>query len=203
MDALDAYNLVTDDGLLNGWLSSAEQLGVAVARHFVADMGQHRSYPIDIAYGVNLENVNGENAIDGGNPYTQMKKASFLSGLDSVFVYTDYAPRREGNARYKGSNQPEVEISFTMREVPRPTTIDRYIKLQGYARSAEFYSPDYSKRRPIEGEVDVRRTLYWNPYVKLDANGEAKITLYNNSFSGGVLVSAQGQSTQGGLLWNE
>lgn len=203
MDALDAYNLVTDDGLLNGWLSSAEQLGVAVARHFVADMGQHRSYPIDIAYGVNLENVNGENAIDGGNPYTQMKKASFLSVLDSVFVYTDYAPRREGNARYKGSNQPEVEISFTMREVPRPTTIDRYIKLQGYARSAEFYSPDYSKRRPIEGEVDVRRTLYWNPYVKLDANGEAKITLYNNSFSGGVLVSAQGQSTQGGLLWNE
>ncbi len=51
--------------------------------------------------------------------------------------------------------------------------------------------------------LDVSRTLYWNPYVELDANGEAKITLYNNSFSGGVLVSAQGQSTQGGLLWNE
>ena len=76
------------------------------------------------------------------------------------------------------------------------------MKLPGFARTAEFYSPDYSKRKPAKEESDYRRTLYWNPYVKLDDNGEARIKLYNNSVNGNIIVDVQGQAADGTLLWN-
>lgn len=122
--------------------------------------------------------------------------------LDSVYIYTDYAPRKEGDRRYRASNQPEVGVSVTLRSTSRPVSVDRYMRLPGFARTAEFYSPDYSRRKPSKDESDYRRTLYWNPYVKLDSNGEATITLYNNSLNGGIIVNAQGQSPDGTLLWN-
>lgn len=202
LDALDAYNMVVDAGLLNGWMSSSEQFGMALARFLVSDMGQHRQYNVNVFYGDNLGNPNGENSIQGENPAAIIRKAGMLSLLDSVYIYTDYAPRKEGDRRFRASNQPEVDIRVTLRQTPRPVSVDRYMKLPGFARTAEFYSPDYSKRKPAKEESDYRRTLYWNPYVKLDDNGEARIKLYNNSVNGNIIVDVQGQAADGTLLWN-
>ena len=74
--------------------------------------------------------------------------------------------------------------------------------LNGFAHPAEFYSPDYSKQKPAE-PTDYRRTLYWNPNVKLDAEGHAHVTLYNNSRTTQISVSAAGQSGSGMLLWSK
>lgn len=202
LDAMQAYNMVVDAGLLNGWMSSAEQFGMALARYLVSDMGQNRQYDVRIFYDDDLGNPNGNFSIMGRNPDAVIRKAGFLSMLDSLYIYTDYAPRKEGDRRYRASNQPEVGVSVTLRATPRPVSVDRYMRLPGFARAAEFYSPDYSKRTPSQDESDYRRTLYWNPYVRLDSNGEARITLYNNSLKAGIIVSAQGQSPSGALLWN-
>ena len=61
------------------------------------------------------------------------------------------------------------------REIPghRRTYID------GYSYVEEYYHPQYN-REIIPGEVDYRRTLYWNPRLLLDEKGEALVTFYNN-----------------------
>lgn len=53
----------------------------------------------------------------------------------------------------------------------------------------------------VEGEADYRRTLYWNPDVRLNETGEARISFYNNSRTTHMTVDAHGQSQDGTLLW--
>lgn len=49
----------------------------------------------------------------------------------------------------------------------------------GYTQPEAFYSPDYSKD-DLSISVDHRRTLYWNPNVCTNEDGEAEIVFYNN-----------------------
>ena len=123
---------------------------------------------------------------------------------ESYVVYTDYSPRLEGDHRYWGSNLPEVFVVYYPYEYSH--TPDRFTyrkgNLPGFARPAQFYSPDYSKQTPPEPS-DYRRTLYWNPSVQLDGKGEARITLWNNSRTTHPQVEAAGQASDGTLLWNK
>lgn len=77
----------------------------------------------------------------------------------------------------------------------------RYI-LPGFSSPAEFYNPDYSKQTPPE-LTDYRRTLYWNPDLKLDKNGKAHVTFYNNSNTTHFSIEAEGMATDGTLLWGK
>ncbi len=127
-----------------------------------------------------------------------------IAKLDKYILYTDYSPRRSGSSRYQGS-----DITVQLAVYPfydgskRMVYRDRCLVLQGFSYPAEFYSPDYSKHRLPEGQKDYRRTLYWNPNLMLDCNGEANVTLYNNSRTTSIQVDVQGQSPDGTLLWNE
>ena len=124
--------------------------------------------------------------------------------VEKYVVYTDYQPRLEGSTRYMGSNRPETTIAIypfpdgSQRVVYR----DRRYILNGFAYPAKFYSPDYSVQTPPE-PTDYRRTLYWNPNLQLDENGEANITLYNNSRHTILNIEAEGQASDGNLLWGK
>ena len=72
----------------------------------------------------------------------------------------------------------------------------RITTLTGLARSHEFYSPSYPDG-PIPGDVDYRRTLYWNPNVITDSLGHAQVEFYNNSYSTGFNVSGAGMTASG------
>ena len=72
----------------------------------------------------------------------------------------------------------------------RETTFD------GYSKPVEFYGPKYPDA-PIEGTVDVRRTLYWNANVTTDEDGRARVEFYNNSFSTGYTISGAGITESG------
>ena len=72
----------------------------------------------------------------------------------------------------------------------RVTTVD------GYSRPYEFYSPEYPEG-PIPGDVDYRRTLYWNPNVVTDSTGTAKVEFYNSSITNHFNVSAAGITAAG------
>ncbi|MBO5887335.1 MAG: hypothetical protein J6Q60_04870 [Bacteroidaceae bacterium] len=119
-------------------------------------------------------------------------------------VYTDYQPRLEGSDRYKGANRPETRIMIYpfYDNSMRPIYRDRRYILEGFSYPAKFYSPDYSVQTPPE-PTDYRRTLYWNPNLQLDENGEANITLYNNSRHTILNIEAEGQASDGNLLWGK
>ena len=106
----------------------------------------------------------------------------------------------EGSKRYSGSNQPTVDVGYDiLTKDKRQTYRDRHIILQGYDVSEEFYSPCY-RNRPLPNTQDYRRTLYWNPNLELDEKGRANITLWNNSNSTSITVSAEGITPTGKIL---
>ena len=72
----------------------------------------------------------------------------------------------------------------------RITTVD------GYTSSYAFYAPEYPNG-PIAGDVDYRRTLYWNPNVITDSIGQASVEFYNNSITEHFNISAAGITPSG------
>ena len=72
----------------------------------------------------------------------------------------------------------------------RITTVD------GYTSPYAFYAPEYPNG-PIAGDVDYRRTLYWNPNVISDSIGQASVEFYNNSITEHFNVSAAGITPSG------
>ena len=70
----------------------------------------------------------------------------------------------------------------------------RYIKVSGFSMQLPYRLPNYSKSHP---QSDYRRTLYWNPSVQLDANGEATIQFFNNGTCKKFVISGEGVSEDG------
>ena len=49
----------------------------------------------------------------------------------------------------------------------------------GYSSSVEFYHPKYeTPEKKSSSHIDLRSTIYWNPALQLDANGNAVIEYY-------------------------
>ena len=130
----------------------------------------------------------------------ETKSLDFLRNIRYVRLITDYAPRMEGSSRYMASNQPTVDVGYIpFSSGKRATYRDRHYVLHGFDVSEEFYSPCY-RQRPLPTMKDYRRTLYWNPNLELDENGHADVTLWNNSSSTSITVSAEGISPAGKIL---
>ncbi len=75
----------------------------------------------------------------------------------------------------------------------------RQTTFRGYTMGTEFYAPEYPDG-PIKGDVDYRRTLYWNPTLTTDAEGQAEVLFYNNGYSKQFHISAEGITPQGIIL---
>jgi TonB-dependent SusC/RagA subfamily outer membrane receptor len=52
-------------------------------------------------------------------------------------------------------------------------------KLQGYTKTREFFAPSYAQAKEEHNLPDLRSTLYWNPVVKTDSQGKARVSFYN------------------------
>ncbi len=185
VDAYEAFNYVCYQGLCTGKFIGVDRFTKDVARAYIGDMGEYRGYKFQMRYD---SHAPGYNMSPG-----EKNKYNKLYNLDKLYIYTDYAPRQEGSKRYEAANQPEVIVD--VRRIPdegmRVTYRDRRYVLPGFSFCEDFYHPDYSTR-PLPEQKDYRRTLYWNPDLKLDENGEAEIQLYNNSKETRIAVSAEG-----------
>ena len=221
MDAYEAWNYVDDAGILDyqynpadfatalapeGWEDLKIRYGLSVTRRALP---QYRDIPTDSLYHpkyltsiARMDFSPGERRQYWGDERID-EDWRFL--IDRYVLYTDYQPRLEGSKRYAGANLPETRVAIypfydgSKRVVYR----DRRYVLDGFAAPAEFYSPNYSRYKLPEGQKDYRRTLYWNPSLKLDAEGRARVTLYNNSRTTQIEVEAAGQAADGTLLWNK
>lgn len=74
-------------------------------------------------------------------------------------------------------------------------------KVFGYSAIKEFYSPNYSKAPPAEGNKDLRTTLYWNPMLITGKNKQSlKLFFYNNDISKSFRIVLEGMSIDGKLV---
>ena len=205
IDAHEIYNLGIDYGMLTGFYR-VNQLPQAIA-HLL--LGTTYSY-----YNVS-QKFNVRAQVEGytfyrdyvserelGNPFRsadQVTSQLRLKRQDEIRVYTDLEPRNPDLPRTRSDYQPDMHLDF--RLVPdageRPTYRDRRIILHGFYLPDHFYHRDYSyKPNPAEVQ-DYRRTLYWNPNARLDADGRFTATFYNNGKPTRMKVSAVGLTDEG------
>lgn len=69
---------------------------------------------------------------------------------------------------------------------------------QGYAKQREFYSPKYLPGK-IYNHTDLRTTIYWNPSVFTDAQGNASLEFNNADGKGVYKVVVEGIDKDGNL----
>ncbi|MES2418827.1 MAG: hypothetical protein V4541_11610 [Bacteroidota bacterium] len=67
-----------------------------------------------------------------------------------------------------------------------------------FMNAQQFYSPKYSPKSNLEA-TDLRSTVYWNPNVVTDKNGEANIEFYTTDQTGSYTLIFEGSNTNGYL----
>lgn len=67
----------------------------------------------------------------------------------------------------------------------------RQTLIQSYTRPLQYYSPAYPSRELYMDKPDKRRTLYWNPKLSIDGNGNATIRCYNNQYTTPLVIQAE------------
>jgi len=211
--------------LIPEWeIRTAADYSMAIAYNYISDMNMKRMFDFSLFYdslkvyslqpntvGNNLTHASGDVMLQDAKEWinyvissSESRHNAQLQFLDKIYIYTDFSPRNEGCDRYRQDDQPSVEVS--LHRLPenerRVTYRDRRYILHGFAYQEDFYHPDYSRQRPQQ-PTDYRRTLYWNPNLKLDEQGQAHITLYNNCRQTQIYVEGEGMGREGQLLYNK
>ncbi len=76
------------------------------------------------------------------------------------------------------------------------------VTVTGYNFPYKFSNPDYSKPE-LQKTEDRRTTLLWQPTIKFDNNGNAKIQFYNNDYTKKFKVVIQGMDKNGNPYYLE
>ena len=79
-------------------------------------------------------------------------------------------------------------------------THNRYI-FHGYSVTREFPEPDYSRNDSLASGLDVRTTLYWNPYLAPDSSGQIQFDFYNSDLAKRYRVVIEGMDSRGRLMY--
>ena len=198
LDACDVFNEVVDAGLTAGRYIGRTHFANSVARLIASDMHSRQSYLLEPRYDTHNTSFN--------IPASQMELYNHLKNIDSVFIYTDYAPRNTYDTRNSEDNlgRITVDLRLTDEGTERLTYRDRRLILPCFSEPDDFYHPDYSRRKPSESDREFyRRTLYWNPNLQLNDEGKATIRFYNNGRQTSIAVSAEGMTKEGRLMMSE
>ena len=107
------------------------------------------------------------------------------------FIWVDTCWDRYRLVDIQIKNERELLSYRDIRNLSRRTTT-----VEGFSETVSFYSPQYPES-PVIGDIDARRTIYWNPNVMTDTDGNAKVEFYNNSFSKGYTISGAGITASG------
>jgi len=221
-DAYDLYNDLTDYGLSHGMLNM-RLFPIQVSRFLFGNMNRKVSYNIDgrlegLTFYRNYcpvpqpyPNISGDELII---LYAQMQQYILkrapqdilddlkLKRMSDIRIYTDYEHRYEDSTLVAETYTADVIVDLVpfANDAVQPTFRDRHIVLQGFNMAENFYSPDYSRRRPTDLPADYRRTLYWNPNAVTDDDGSFTATFYNNGKETRIRMSAAGIDSEGRLL---
>lgn len=208
-DVYEMYNELTDYGLSFGKFDM-RLFPMRVCQLLYGNMGRHIRFNVDaringwIFYRNYVPDTKNSGIMwDNHNPralYNTLK----LKRLDKIRIFSDYEPRNEEVPMVSARLSADATVEFLPipDDAQQPSSRDRHIVLHGFNVPLAFYSPDYSKRKPTDSG-DYRRTLYWNPNVKTDAEGRINLTFFTGSKETRVKVSAAGITPSGRLVGTE
>jgi hypothetical protein len=73
----------------------------------------------------------------------------------------------------------------------------RYTFFEGFSRVKDFYQDTPERENYLPDKQERPRTLYWNPNVRTDKQGKARIGFYNNRSCKEIDISAEGITREG------
>ena len=78
---------------------------------------------------------------------------------------------------------------------------NRVLRLVGYQRPIEYYFPHYARgEQPSQLQPDVRRTLYWNPYLRMVKDAPIGLSFYSADLPTTYTIRAEGITTHGRIV---
>lgn len=75
-------------------------------------------------------------------------------------------------------------------------------KHPGFASSKKFYKPRYENKQLVDKNIDIRTTLHWQPYLKLNTDGKATISFYTGDIPANYKVILEGITADGTPLYS-
>ncbi len=125
-------------------------------------------------------------------------EAMSVSDVESIDVL------RFGSAAAYGARAANgvIVIKTRMGEKPAgPRLLDRsklqVVSLAGYSTAEEFVSPDYSAHTSGDERMDLRSTIYWNPFVITDGKEPAKVSFYAADVPTRYRIVVEGVTAEG------
>lgn len=99
-------------------------------------------------------------------------------------------------------------INITTRNGINRSTNDifnnKVVRLAGYQQPIDYYFPRYqSGEKPSQMQPDVRRTLYWNPYLRMVMDTPLHLDFYSADLPTTYTVRVEGITNQGRIVDGE
>jgi hypothetical protein len=76
------------------------------------------------------------------------------------------------------------------------------LNLAGYHKTREFYAPPYESWPVKPATVEIPRTLYWNPNIIINANGEAVVRFKKDSAQDKLDITIEGLTDSGEIIYS-
>ncbi len=152
--------------------------------------------------------IRGNSSVTSSNTPLFLLNGVIISedGVNNIAVqdiaYIDVL-KSSANAAIYGSRGSNGVIAIYSRKgsAPSPYSAPRVGIMDfdhpGYYQARQFYAPNYDKKLPEHVKPDIRTTLYWNPKVLTDKNGEVELEFYTDDKRSVYKIDVQGLSTDG------
>jgi hypothetical protein len=129
------------------------------------------------------------------------RSASTVYYVDGVRVH-GLLPQSAFRHEYEKEFDEEISLDFPNYRNNNKTNFNRIIysrvsaKRKSLPRNIAFYVPKYGQEK-IDKRNDFRQTLYWNPIVQTDINGEAEVSFSTSDEVTSFSVVVEGISSYG------
>ena len=200
-DAYDLYNLATDRGLSFGRFDP-QRFPMQVSMALLGNYNSERALQVmarlndqDLTPYVFYRNYDpGPTVMEQFRSDMWIFDRLKLNRQDEIRLFTDFELRNEDKHVEMQSTVADVTLDYMLMpdDSKRYTYRDRRIILDGMYEPDDFYHPDYSHKSLSDDVKDYRRTLYWNPNARLDADGRFTASFYNNGKPTRIRVSTAG-----------
>ena len=135
-----------------------------------------------------------------GIRYTDYSMVSYLNPADFEYFYLV----RGIDAQLVYGREVAVVIKMKENVVREPISGKNPVNISRPQLYKSFYHPRYNAEDKNNPSIlDLRKTIYWNPNIKVDENGEARVSFYNAQRITKIKCVLQGMTEDGNPVYGE
>ncbi|SHN43828.1 TonB-dependent receptor plug domain-containing protein [Chitinophaga sp. CF418] len=146
--------------------------------------------PLFVVNGIPFRNL--EDAINT----IDIETIDVLKGADATAIYGSRGANGVILVTTKNAKTPKTIINLDRTYYYASQSVQ--VKKDAYTIARRFYAPKYYSPQTTERD-DFRETIYWNPVVQTDKNGDAQIEFYNSDATTTFRAIAEGIGYNGKL----